>query len=44
MLAQVDTNTWDAPIVSDDFNFVQSEAEMYGDKKTEEVKACTSTI
>jgi len=43
-MAQLDTETWDAPPLEDDFDYVQAEADIRSSHGTGTVKACTSSI
>jgi len=42
-MAQLDTETWDAPI-EDDLDLVQAEADIRASNGQKSVKACSSTI
>lgn len=44
IMAQVDTETWDAPPLQDDFDYVQAEADIRASNGTKSIKACSSTI
>ena len=43
-MAQLDPETWDAPPLEDDFDYVQAEADIRSSKGTKTLHACTSTI
>jgi hypothetical protein len=43
-MAQLDTNTWDAPPQEDDFDYVQAEADIRSSIGAKSIKACSSTI
>ena len=43
-MAQLDTETWDAPPTSDDFDYVQAEADIRAFDGKKIIKACSSTI
>lgn len=44
IMAQVDTETWDAPPLQDDFDYIQAEADIRASNGTKSIKACSSTI
>ena len=43
-MAQLDTDTWDAPPLEDDFDYVQAEADIRSSNGSKSIKACSSTI
>ena len=44
IMAQLDTDTWDAPPLEDDFDYVQAEADIRSSNGSKSIKACSSTI
>jgi hypothetical protein len=44
IMAQLDTDTWDAPPQEDDFDYVQAEADIRSSNGAKSIKACSSTI
>jgi len=43
-MAQLDTETWDAPPLEDDFDYVQAEADLRSSEGPKKIMACSSQI
>jgi len=44
IMAQVDLDTWDAPPLQDDFDYIQAEADIRASNGTKSIKGCSSMI